>query len=624
MCGLVGVCEKKPISNRKILDDMRDSMTHRGPDGFGSWWSDNGDLGLAHRRLAIIDLSEAGHQPMEDSTQKYVIIFNGEIYNYKELKDDLVKQGHSFNSKSDTEVLLESYKRWGSKCLDYLNGAFSFAIFDKQKNELFLARDRAGEKPLFIYHKDNLFMFASELKAFMLHPMFSRDLNLDSLDYFFTYGYVAGNKSIFKYTSKLPAAHALTYNLYTGETKVWRYWELPNFQNDQNITLEDLTDELEKLLINSVKHQLMADVPTGILLSGGLDSSIITAIASQNFSKIKTFNISFPNDENFDESKHAKMVADYFSTDHTTLNAKDSSFSDLENLAMQFDEPIADHSIVPTSALAFCVRNFVTVALGGDGSDEIFGGYPHYNFVQRICDTKKYMPSYVREIISKFASECIPTGFPGRNHIIGFNNNNSNSISSVNIYFDYYTRRKLLAPLYRRGFEPKIIPEKYKQSKYNNGLSVFQNAIRSDFEELLTDDYLVKSDRASLMHSLELRAPFLDQKIIEFAFSKVPDHYKITKSGRKILLRKLGQKLLPKEFEYSRKQGLTLPLHNWFKSEWGNYLREILFEADINLFDRTEIKRLFKNQEWGLKNTNRLFALCIFEIWRRNNKVNLG
>jgi asparagine synthase (glutamine-hydrolysing) len=624
MCGIVGIFSNYPVENPALLLRMRESMIHRGPDDAGVWWSPDKRLGLAHRRLSIIDLSPGGHQPMQDGTGQYVLVLNGEIYNYRELREILLKAGHIFRSASDTEVLLESYKEWGQDCLTRLTGAFAFAIYDSVRREIFLARDRAGEKPLFYKYSDSGFVFASELKALMANPTFSRELDLEALEHYLAYGYSPSDQSILKNTCKLSPGHAMTYNLETHRIQIRRYWELPTNHPRSDIAIDELTEELETILSSAVRRQLVADVPLGILLSGGLDSSLVTAIAAKESERpIKTFTVSFPGHGSFNEGPFAKIVSDYFGTDHTELVAEPVAVSLLPLLARQYDEPLADHSIVPTSMLAGLVKKSVTVALSGDGGDELFGGYPHYCFLQKIDRVRNYMPESVRKIGSFMATYALPVGTKGRNHIIGLGGDAASSIAKVNVYFDGVSRRRLLSPLYRAGYKITASPESKKATYFDSASSIFQNAARTDFHTTMAEDYLVKSDRASMLHSLELRAPFLDHKLIEFAFSLIPDNLKATSTKSKILLRHLGKRILPKTLDINRKQGFSLPLASWFKGEWGTFVNEVLMEADPSIFNKRAITNLIKGQCRGFANENRLFALTMFELWRREYKVSL-
>ena len=624
MCGIVGIYSNKPINSPDHLTTMRDAMIHRGPDDAGIWWSPDRKLGLAHRRLSVIDLSPAGHQPMVDDTGRYVITFNGEIYNYRDLRKRLANAGHVFRSDSDTEVLLEAYKEWGTNCVDHLNGAFAFAVHDGNNQNLFLARDRAGEKPLFYAYFGDCFVFSSELKALMAHPAFSRKLDIDALDYYLAYGYVSGSQTIFADTYKLRPGYSLVFSPEREQPKTWRYWELPENLPSPHASTEELTDELEEILSGSVRRQLVADVPVGILLSGGLDSSLITAIAAKvSGSKVKTFTISFPGHDSFDEGPFARLVAQHFGTDHNVLAAEPASVRLLPKLAKQYDEPLADHSIVPTSILADLVRDSVTVGLGGDGGDELFGGYPHYNFIQKLDWLRKRTPQIVRGTCSSIAANALPAGTKGRNHIIGLGGAAAESIGSINLYFDKKMRRQLLTPLYSLGYTPSESPEEKKAEFYDASLSILQNSTRTDFQTTMVDDYLVKVDRASMLHSLELRAPFLDHNLCEFAFGRVPDSLRANLKERKILLRNLANRLLPPSLDLERKQGFTLPLAQWFKSEWGSFMSEILMEADPKIFDRKVISGLIKGQKLGFANSNRIFALTMFELWRREYDVSL-
>jgi len=622
VCGIIGLVCKKGIIDRGWLSKGRAMLLHRGPDDSGEWWSPDGNVGFGHQRLAIIDLSHTGHQPMEDGTGQYVAVLNGEIYNYIDLREDLRKSGHLFHTCSDTEVLLEAYKKWGTDCLEHLTGAFAFAIYDGVSRTLFLARDRAGEKPLFYKISDDRFVFSSELKALMADPDFSRKLDLDALDHYFAYGYVHGEQTILKGTYKLLPGHAMLFNMKTHSVNIWRYWALPENSPLHGESIENLTNELEIHLVEAVRRQLVADVPIGILLSGGLDSSLVTAIAARSTSKpIKTFTISFPGHSSFNEGPYAKLVADFFGTDHNELVAEPASISLLPQLARQFDEPIADHSIVPTSILANLVGKSVKVALGGDGGDELFGGYSHYTYLQKIERLRYYIPEKIRNGVSLFASYVLPVGTRGRNHLIGLRGDAARSISAINLYFDEVSRRRLLSPLYANMAYSLISPESKKAIYVDPSLNIIQNIARTDFYTTLADDYLVKSDRASMLHSLELRSPFLDHKLIEFAFERLPDSLRATLNERKILLRRLGKRMLPKSLDIKRKQGFSLPLAVWFKGEWGKYMKSVLMESDPMIFDRKVIEELIKAQFRGFANADRLFALTMFELWRREYKV---
>jgi asparagine synthase (glutamine-hydrolysing) len=327
MCGIVGIVSNTPQAQRAWLAIGRDAMTHRGPDDAGEWWSADGRVGLAQRRLSIIDLSPAGHQPMHDASGALSIVFNGEIYNFADLRDELMAKGHGFRSHSDTEVILAAYREWGTECLARFNGMFAFALFDARQHTVFLARDRAGEKPLFYHQANGVLRFASELKALLGDPALPRRIDPAALDCYLAMGYVPGDRCMLQGFNKLPPAHALLFDLQTGQAKIWRYWQLPELEATSSRPVDEaaLLDELEALLEDAVRRQMVADVPVGVLLSGGVDSSLITAMAVRASSQVQTFTIGFPGHGKLDETEHARLIARHFGTRHTELMAERAS-----------------------------------------------------------------------------------------------------------------------------------------------------------------------------------------------------------------------------------------------------------------------------------------------------------
>ena len=613
MCGICGVVRVNSQVEPDLIQAMADTLRHRGPDDQGSWRSSDGRVGLGHRRLSIIDLSPAGHQPMKDASGRLWISFNGEIYNFQELREELVKLGHAFHTATDTEVILEAYREWGLGSVKKLNGMFAFALFDLDCQRLFLARDRAGEKPLFYRHAEGTFAFASELKALMKDPEFRSVIDPAALNQFLAFSYIPGDSCILKGVHKLPQGCAMTYDLHANSVKIWPFWTLPEPLNGQPARDEELVDELERLLLDSVRLRLIADVPVGIMLSGGVDSSLVTAMAARVSTKpVRTFNISFPGHGAFDESPFARMVARHFGTDHVELAAEPATVDLLPELARQYDEPMADSSMVPTYLLSKLIRRDATVALGGDGGDELFGGYHHYEWVRRQEMIRRVIPSSLREVVSAIG-RVLPAGLRGRQYLVGTGRGIDWSIASANLYFDVQARRRLLAP---SGFTVDDSPERNK-ALLAIGHSAVQRSMAMDFRSYLVDDILVKVDRASMLASLEVRAPLLDPRIIEFAYGRVPDRLRAWRGQRKILLRKLARRLLPPQLDIKRKQGFSIPLHKWFRGDWGRYMRDVVMKADPALFDSKVIQSLITGQERGLENTHRIFALTIFELWRR-------
>jgi asparagine synthase (glutamine-hydrolysing) len=609
MCGIAGVAATergRGVSAMPSLDAMGAAMTHRGPDDRGVYRSDDGRVGFAHCRLAILDLSAAGHQPMRDA--ETWITFNGEIYNFAALRDELASRGHAFHSQSDTEVLLAGYREWGVDVVAHLDGMFAFAIHDGAQRRLFLARDRAGEKPLYYHHAGGRLTFASELKALIADPSFPRAIDGDALDLYLAYGYVPGDRSMFAGVHKLRPAEALLYDLDGDTLRRWTYWQLPHAPASA-APVDALVEEFEQTLEASVRRQLVADVPVGILLSGGLDSSLVTAMAARaSQGKVKTFTVSFPGHAAHDESAHARIVAKHFDTDHTEIAAEPATLELMPELARQYDEPIADYAIIPTYLVARVIRQHATVALGGDGGDELFGGYPHYSWLMKQERYRRFVPRPLRALGSAAAARLLPVGVSGRNHLIGFRNGLGESMAHVNLLFDESARRRLLG---RATHEP----ERYRATVADAGQSLLRRAMETDFRTTMVDGYLVKVDRASMLASLEIRAPFLDRAMIEFAYGRVPDSLKATESARKILPRLAARRLLPPELDLTRKQGFTPPLSQWLAGSWRTFVAETLTSSDV--FDRAAVQSLLRGQDRGRQNEGRIFALLMFELWRR-------
>ena len=597
-------------------------MQHRGPDDAGIWWSDDRRVGLAHRRLAIVDLTSSGQQPMQDIDGLFTIVFNGEIYNYHDLRKELKAKGHMFHSQSDTEVIIAAYREWGTKCLERFNGMFAFALYDIAQKKLFLARDRAGEKPLFYNLAGGELSFASELKGLLVAPTVIKRIDPEALDVYLAMGYVPGNQCIIQGVNKLPPAHALLFDLATGSKQVWRYWQLPlSPSNVINYNEPELLNELEALLEDAVLHQLQADVPVGLLLSGGVDSSLITAMAVRASNQVKTFTVGFSEFHNYDESKHARLIAEHFGTEHTELDIGSISPDLLPLLANQYDEPMMDSSMIPTYLISQLIRQHCTVALGGDGGDELFAGYTHYNRLLWMQENFEKMPQKLKSATANIFGKIMPVGLKGRNWLQALSCDLNSDLPLISSFFDRKTRQELM----NSGMDStwQLVAENIRASRIPLSNDLLQRATRMDFENYMVEDILVKVDRASMLNSLEIRAPLLDYRIIEFAFGRVPSYLKATKSKRKILLKQLAAKLLPPEFDQHRKQGFSIPLAYWLKSgPWRDYIQEILYDEQC-LFNRKTIMKLMREQDRGMNNQERLFGLAMFELWRRNYQISL-
>jgi len=590
-------------------------MTHRGPDDVGEWWSADGRVGLAQRRLAIIDLSPGGHQPMRAEARDLTIVFNGEIYNFRELRTELEGLGHSFRSQSDTEVLLAAYVEWGRDCLARLNGMFAIALYDGARDVLFLARDRAGEKPLFYHHRDGALHFASELKALFANPALQRRIDPAALDCYLLMGFVPGDRCILEGYNKLPPAHAMEFHLRDGRAEVWRYWSPPDNRAQETPPDEDdLIEELEALLEDAVGRQMVADVPVGILLSGGVDSSLITAMAVRSSSKVRTFTIGFPGHGPNNEIDHARLIARHFGTEQTELMAEPSVAGLIPRLAAQYDEPMVDSSMIPTFMVSELVRQHCKVALGGDGGDELFGGYEHYSRLLALRSMVGWVPRPVRALAGNAAEAVLPIGFKGRNWLKGMDLDFRTGLPLIASYFDASARKWLMQD---RAGHP-LIAEAVYRARIPAHSDLLQRATRMDFQDYLAEDILVKVDRASMLNSLEVRAPLLDYRLIEFAYGKVPSALKATPGAKKILLKRLAAKVLPPEFDRQRKQGFSIPLAQWLKKgPFRELFWSVLTDRDC-LFNRAAVDRLLEGQDAGRTNDERLFALVQFELWRRH------
>ena len=619
MCGIAGFAGAD-VPSRDVLVKVRDTMCHRGPDDAGEWRSVDGQVAFVHRRLSIIDLSPAGHQPMASADGTLHITFNGEIYNYRELRADLERRGHRFSTATDTEVILQAYREWGEQALDRVNGMFALALHDARERRLLLARDPAGKKPVYYRVDRGTLAFASELKALFADDRFPRELDATALDYYLAFGYVPGERCLVSGVRKLRQGHVLTFDLETGAWRERAYWSLPQPETFTGAD-EDLVEELERLLTDSVRLRLIADVPVGIMLSGGIDSSLITALAARASSgRIKTFTVTFPGHGSYDEAPYARTVAAHFGTDHVELAAEPASVDLLPVMAKQFDEPIADSSMIPTYMVSRLIRTQATVALGGDGGDEVFGGYPHHSWVQQQSRLGTWLPDSARHAARKAVSRLVPVGTKGRNYALALTAAPPWNIVQFNVVFDAGMRRRLLTPL-----GPIVAsgpsPEDYKAALCADRTTVLQQATALDFRTYLVDDILVKVDRASMLASLEARAPFLDRRVIEFGFRDVPDRLRATATERKILPRRLAERLLPPSLDLRRKQGFSLPLQSWFKGDWGQFITDVLTARDADLFDRTTVVELLAAQRAGRSNTHRLYALAMVELWRRHYKV---
>lgn len=619
MCGVTGVVSPKRVTQVDALEKATVSLSHRGPDAQGIWWSNCGRIGFGHRRLSIIDLTSGGGQPMQGKNSGCTITFNGEIYNFPLLRDHLSSKGFQFDSHSDTEVLLASYEHWGEDCLDHVDGMFAFAIFDPQRNTVFLARDRAGEKPMFYQHGSDGFHFGSELKALFAFGAVQRRIDPTALQHFLSFGYVPGDQCMVHGVKKLPPAHCITLRLDTMQLFVRRYWSLPEGPfRDETADPQDLLDALQETLSAAVKRQLVSDVPIGVLLSGGVDSSVVAALAAGHSGKVRTFTVSFGQSQKHDESKYAEIVARQFGTEHHVLQGDEESAECLHLLTGILDEPMIDSSIIPTFLVSRLVRQHCTVVLGGDGGDELFGGYRSYDRLAWAYRKLSKIPRPLRRMASGIAP-MLSIGFPARSWINGVGADLENSLPQLAQFFNPRERSKLLGEQAPKS----ALPEELWLADMPGGRDIVDRATRRDFLWYMPEDILVKVDRASMANSLEMRAPFLDRKVIEFAFSKVPTSLKAVPGQRKILLKMLAARLLPQDLDLQRKQGFSIPLASWIRDP--NY-RDV-FETSLyrrnSFFDQSYVRTIYDNALATGRNAERLFGLFILEDWANRYGMSL-
>ena len=628
MCGITGWANldsrtPPPEGGEELLRLMCDRMTHRGPDSEG-YLLDEG-IALGMRRLAIIDLL-TGEQPAFNEDHSIAVILNGEIYNYRELRADLEKRGHHFRSESDTEILPHLYEEHGGEMVQHLNGMFAFALWDETRRRLFIARDRFGEKPLYWGVFDGVLLFASEPKVLLAHPSVRPNLNLNALRRYLSFDYVPAPLSIYEGVSKLPAAHTLT--LEDGQIRVERYWQLSYKTRQPVPNVHEAADQLRELLADSVRMRLVSDVPLGVLLSGGIDSSMVTALAVRASSEtVKTFSISFA-EASFDESSYARAVAKFLGTDHHEERFSASLAANLvSEIGAWMDEPISDPSLVPTYLLSRFTRKHVTVALGGDGGDEIFAGYPMY-FGHYMTQAYLTIPRFLRLGLVEPVVNLLPVktknlsfDYRARRFITA---SHYDAVARHHVLFGSFTpedQAQLLTEDVREGSDPDIYSDArrlFAECDSNNLTECMQSL---DTQFYLAEDILTKVDRASMAVSLEVRAPYLDPRVAEFAAS-LPPRYKLHGYTSKYILKKAAKGLVPPFVWRRGKKGFGVPFAKWLKSELRPLAHDLLSPERLRrsgLFNPAYVAKLQDEHERGVANHRKLlWTLLSFELWRES------
>jgi len=596
---------------------MGDSIRHRGPDAAGDYLDDH--VGLTHRRLSIIDLSAEGNQPMCSSDGRYAVVFNGEIYNFLELRGKLEKRGVRFRTRTDTEVLLALFAEKGRYCLDDLNGMFAFGLWDKVERKLFLARDRIGKKPLYYYHAggDRL-AFASEIKALLQLPGVPRTIEPTAVVDFLKYLYIPAPKSIFRDIHKLPAGHWLELEV-GGEPRIGQYWDI-DFSRTLTANIEDASEALLHLLKDATRCRMIADVPLGSFLSGGIDSSAVVALmAGGSPEKVKTCSIGFEGSAH-DETPYAREVAAFFGTDHREYMVRGKLPQTVVAHARFFDEPFADSSSVPTYHVSRLARQDVTVALAGDGGDESFGGYEKYTIDRREHQVRQLVPRAALRLIEKVArGRAGMLARKARTLAEGALADPATAYYRTNTFAEDDLLRELLGEGLARtvaGYDPSQHTK--APWKKMQGADHVTAMLYTDLKTYLPDDILVKVDRMSMAHSLEVRAPLLDYRIIEFAAS-LPSKWKIHGSNKKYLLKKAFHKVLPPPVLHRRKHGFTVPLGEWFRHDLRGLAEEHLLGEELEeFFSPLYLRRLWSShQERKTDHSTLLWALLSFSLWQR-------
>jgi asparagine synthase (glutamine-hydrolysing) len=576
MCRITGIWQQRHTTHNteQLTIAMRDTLAHGGPDAVGIYVE--AGLGFGHRRLAIIDLSDAGIQPMH--WERYVIVFNGEIYNYQEIKADLIALGHNFTTSTDTEVILKSFHQWGFDAPKRYRGMFAFALWDKEKKHLMLCRDRVGVKPMFWYQKEGLCMFASELKAFHEHPDFDKTIDKKSVSLFLQQGYIHSPHCIYQNVRKVEPGTWLVIKG-DGSNNTIRYWAAEDMYVPNNALLnrseESLAEELESILLDSFQLRMVADVPVGMFLSGGIDSSLVTALLQKNSNRqLKTFTIGFE-DPNFNEAGHAKAVSQHIGTDHTEIICTVKDFEEiLPKLPDFYDEPFGDSSAIPTFLVSRLARKSVTVSLSADGGDEIFGGYTKYEITKKLFQKINSLPTFAKkgaaflmEGINPNILEDYGKKLPFLKNYTGISNKfhklrNAFAAHTLTDFYNtsssYFNEKELLQlfPLYESRFSTQL---KHREADTISYLSLM------DIQTYLEGDIMTKVDRATMQVALEGREPFLDQQVMAFGLG-LPDHLKIKGNETKYLLRKVLYKHVPETLINRPKQGFTIPVETWLRS----------------------------------------------------------
>jgi len=625
---LCGICGKIYRDTDKKVDEvlvreMSSVLNHRGPDDEGIYIKNN--VGLAHKRLSIIDLTPAGHQPMSNEDGSIWIVFNGEIYNYLDLRKKLQAKGHTFSSHTDTETIVHLYEDKGIECVQDLRGMFAFAIWDDNKKRLFLARDRAGKKPLVYIHNKDCILFASEIKSLLIDPSIKKDIDTTALHHYLTYQYVPSPLTSFSGIKKLPPAHILVYE--GGNLIVKRYWNL-SYQNKLQLpSVKEYGERFLEIFQEAVSIRLRSDVPLGAFLSGGIDSSLVVAVMSKLMSQpVKTFSIGFE-EEDYSELAFAKVVAEKYKTDHHEFIVKPDAVEILPKLVWYYNEPFADSSSIPTYYVSKITRDYVTVALNGDGGDESFAGYERY-LADKLAGYYREIPRFLRESIIRKAVEFLPYSTNRRSflrRLKRFVKGISEVPERRYVRWICFFDNEMKDDLYTSSFKEQVkgmdsVDLTVNWYKKADGKTFIDKTLFVDVMSYLPEDLLVKVDIASMANSLEARSPLLDHHVMEFAAS-LPSDLKLRGIETKYLLKNTLIGVLPNEILYRKKMGFGVPIDVWFRKDLKEMTYDILLDrrcTERGYFKREAIQRLLDEHVSGsYDHSYRIWALLFMELWHR-------
>lgn len=636
MCRVTGLWDLRQSKNKdieNIVCRMRDTMVHGGPDDFGCYTDQRKGVALGHRRLSILDLSSHGHQPI--TFDGLSIVYNGEVYNFKEIRTLLETCGYSFFSQSDSEVVLKAYHKWGIECVNRFRGMWAFAVWDEKKEQLALCRDRIGVKPLYWYYNNGMFMFSSELKAFHENPAFDRTIDPDAVSLFLQYGYISAPFSIFKYAHKLEQGSFLIINK-NGDIKKDRYWHVDDYYDSDagnefsNKSFDDVADELESILTESFNFRMVSDVPVGVFLSGGVDSSLVTALLQKDKTEsLRTFTIGFE-EKKYNEADWAKKVASHLGTNHTEFYcSSQEAFQVITQLPEIYDEPFGDSSSIPTYLVSKIAKRDVKVSLSADGGDEQFYGYNNYSLVSRLNNISN-TPGFG---MAKGLMRCVNPGFAFMLY-----NGMRFMLPKWNDFKDKYNKTRLLM-LSKSIMEQYDIAKKFFQhddivrlglhdsenhyslvnKKLMNTITGPDSMMLLDLKTYLPDDILVKLDRATMAVALEGRDPFLDNKIIEYS-SKLPMRFKSHHGEGKYILKKILYKYIPRELVDRPKKGFGAPINEWFKNDLKDLYDEFLDPVKLKndgIFNHVEVTNLLDSYYMNKGvNPHKLWFLLVFQMWK--------